>query len=99
MWACRQEAWPSEGPLIKYTRFADEETDGRRGPAAELSGTGTFASLLQPRVGSTMVHLILSIGFPQGLPAQRREHWPWVWMAGGLQAYVMTLEAWDGEWD
>lgn len=57
----------AEGPLSLYTCFVDEKTDGHRGPTAELSGTGTFASLLQPRVGSITVHLTLSIGFPRGL--------------------------------
>lgn len=74
---CRQEAWQSEGPLIKYTHFVDEETDGHRGPAIALSGIGTFASLRQTWVGSpTTVHLLSLTGFLQGLSAQRSEHCP-----------------------
>ena len=51
-WPCRREAQQPEGPLVKYTHFVGEEVDGRRGPATEPSGTGTFAFLFQPRAGS-----------------------------------------------
>lgn len=65
-WTCRQEAWQPEGPLIKYVHFVDEETGGHRGPAAKLSGTGTFVLLLQSRMGSTTMHLTLPDWFAAG---------------------------------
>lgn len=49
-WTHRQEAW--QGQKAKYTHFVDEETEGHRGPATELCGIRTFASLLQSRLGS-----------------------------------------------
>ena len=45
----------------------DEETGGHRGPEAKLSGTGTFAFLLQSRTGSpTTVRLTLPHWFAAG---------------------------------